>query len=306
VSLTRGELFKALNVIKDGPIDLEKITKKAMVEYEDRHWRENLDDHPITSFWASQFPGEEDLCCNTRGLLYNLMNIPGVDPIPPRLRGQSEMGNAAERFVLNSWDKAGILLGEQIKYEDEETWLTGASDALLDLRPKWNKVLPVDIKSKDHEVIKSMQIGARSYEQKDYLQLHAYFYLLDKLMALEGIEWELEPPTSGILYYVSRQDPTFTKEFYIEKNQEVIDKSVETLRKLKHYYLSGVLPQRDKSIKWSEPPGKWCKFKKECCKKDDKEKIIELSKSNGIEFAKFVRPSYDYETTRQKVLNRWQ
>ncbi len=303
MGLTREQLFRALGIIKD--VDLEAITKKAMVQYETDAWRE-VGDHPITSFWCSQFPGEENLCCNTRGLLYNLMNIPQVDPIPPRLRGQAEMGNAVEAFVLRSWEKAGILLSSQVKVEDEETWLSGAIDAVLDLRPQLNKLVPIDIKSKDHEVIKQMKLGMRSYDHKHYLQVQSYIYLWRKLQEIDGIDWEgLREVDSGMLYYVSRQDPTYVKEFYFNADDVLIEKSAAQLKELKNNFIAGTLPERPDGLKWSEPPARWCGFKKECCKKDFVAGITTLAESNGIEFAKHVKPSYDYEKTRRKVLGRW-
>jgi CRISPR/Cas system-associated exonuclease Cas4 (RecB family) len=305
MGLTREELYRQLSVISDGPVDIETITKKAMVEYENKFWREDLGNHPATSFWASNFPGTENKCCNTRGLLYTLMNIPHNEPIPPKLRGQSEMGNAVEKFVLDSWDRAGILLGSQIKFKDEETWLTGAADAFLDLRPDYRKLIVVDIKSKDSEVIQAMRTGTRTYDPKHYLQLQSYFYLCDKLMDIEGIEWELGKPVGGILYYVSRQDPTFVKEYYIDMDKKVIDELVEVLKELKNNFINGTLPPVPDGHKWSEPPARWCRFKKECCKKDWKEGTTELCESNGIEFAKFLRPGYNYEEIREKVLEKW-
>jgi len=308
MGLSRAELLKKLSVVKDGPIDLEKITKKAMVAYEDRHWREDLDNSPhghpwFTSFHASAFPGEKNLCCNTRGQLYRMMDIPAIDPIPPRLRGQAEMGKAAEEFIINGWREDGILIEAQAKFEDEDTWLTGSSDALLDLTHDYvfyDYVLPVDIKSKDHEVIKDMKLGKRSYEEKDYLQLQAYIYLQRKFH-----EGSLKPAVGGVLYYVSRQDPTFVREFYIEMNEELINKSVEILKSLKKNFLNGVLPPIPEGHRWSEGLAKWCKYKKECCKKDHKDNVTELVESHSIEFAKFIRPSYDYEKTRREVLKRW-
>lgn len=86
MGLTREQLFRSLNIIKDSPIDLEAITKKAMVEFELEKWKEG-DDHITTSFYASQFPGSEKSC--QRKMLYQLLNIPEVDPFSPKLRGQN-------------------------------------------------------------------------------------------------------------------------------------------------------------------------------------------------------------------------
>jgi len=301
MGLTREQLLRKLDVISDAP-DLESITKKSLVEISRKEWQEP--EKEATSFYASQFPGKENLCCNTRGLLYSLMNIPHLDPFPTKLSGQAAMGNAAEAFVINAWNKAGILIGgTQVYFEDEETWISGRTDAILDLSPEIKSVLPVDVKSKDHDVIQQMKIGAREYDPKHYLQVQCYIYLCRKFH--DQLDTKLEPAKSGMLYYVSRQDPTFVKAFYFDADEEVIEKSVEILKNLKQNFLDGELPPVPEGHQWSKDLARFCPFKKECCKKDFKDGITKLCDSNSIEFAKTVRPSYDYEEKRRKVLERW-
>lgn len=310
--LSRLELLKALNIVKDGP-DLEKLTTKLMVQFEEKEWREST--RATTSFFASQFPGEEKSC--ERRMLYSLMNLPEVNPVSPKLRGMSIMGNSVEYLIVHRWAVGGITLSgsvplhygdpiEQTKFEDEETLLSGATDAILDLRPEYDSVLPVDIKSKDHDVVKQMQVGARSYDPKHYLQVQAYIYFCRKFH--DDMGWgstNLSLAKGGIIYYVSRQDPTFSKQFYIAYDSAIIDKAIKTLKKTKENFYLNKLPARPKDWKWSEEPCKWCPFKKEACKKDWKAGVEELDKSNGIEFAKMVKPSYDYDEVKSKIEERW-
>src|SRR4029077_14369434 len=101
------------------------------------------------------------------------------------------------------------------------------------------RLVPIDIKSKDHEVITDLRFGKREPDKKHILQLQCYFYLVDKLMEVEGIEWELEKPTGGFLYYVSRQDPTYVKDVWVQRDDDLIDKSVETLKQLKNNFITG-------------------------------------------------------------------
>jgi hypothetical protein len=314
VGLTREQLYRTLNIINDGP-DLEAVTKKAMVEFEQKKWIEG-DNHITTSFYASQFPGDDKAC--QRKMLYQLMNIPYVDPISPKLRGQTEMGNAAEYYIVHRLIAAGKTLSgsgpvhygekiEQTKFEDPDTWLSGATDLILDLREEgYKSVLPVDIKSKDHEVIQNMRIGIRSYDEKHYQQVQAYIYFCRKFH--EDMGWRdmgLLPAKGAIIYYVSRQDPTFVKQFYVDQDDAAIEKAVENMQQAKDAWLNGFLPERPKDWKWTEEPCKWCPFKREACKKDWKDGVKELDKSNGIEFAKHVNPSYDYEEIKLKIGKRW-
>lgn len=261
MGISREQLFRTLNIIKDG-VDLEAIVKKSMVEFENHKWQE-IDDHTTTSFYASQFPGSEKSC--QRKMLYQLMNIPNVDPFPPKLRGQTEMGKAAEEFVVKPLISSGIVLSvnsekEQIKFEDPDTWLSGSTDLVLDLREvKYNHVLPVDIKSKDHDVIQQMKIGARNYDEKHYQQVQAYIYFCRKFHVDMG--WRdmgLLPAKAGMLYYVSRQDPTFVHQFYFKIDREVIDRALENSIHAKEMWQEDILPPRPEDWKWTEEPCKWC------------------------------------------------
>ena len=308
MGLTREQLFRTLNVINDGP-DLEAITKKAMVDYEQERWK-NGEYHVQTSFYASQFPGDEKSC--QRKLLYGLMNIPNTDPMPPKLRGQTKMGNAAEEYIVSRLVAAKktlhIMLDEDLqnKFEDPDTWLSGATDLILDLREEgYNAILPVDIKSKDHEVIQHMRIGVRNYDEKHYYQVQAYIYMCRKFHNRFWKSEGLKPANAGILYYVSRQDPTFVKQFYFPYDPIAVDRAIATMKETKEAFLNDELPERPKEWKWTEEPCKWCPFKREACKKDWKAGVKKISESNGIEFAKHVNSSYDYDEIKLKVEERW-
>lgn len=312
MSLTREQLFRATNVVHTGP-QVEPVTKQAMVLFEDNYWKKYT--RTGTSFYASRFPGTDKSC--GRKMLYSLMGVPEVTPMSPKLRGLTLQGKSAEYYLTHRWLAQGMMVGikapdhfgdeiPQIRLEDPDLWLSGAIDALLDMRPKWKHILPVEIKSKDQDVIKDMRNGNRSYDDYHFLQIQSYLYMCEKYH--EKMGWDklgFEPAIGGVIYYVSRQDPTFVREFYVPKDDEVINRAVENLKQFKQSYLEGKLPERPKEWKWSEEPCKWCPFKREACKKDWKEGITELAESNGIEFAKFVHPSYNYDKTRQGVLDRW-
>lgn len=313
------ELFRKFNVVKDHP-DLDKITDQAYKDLEEKIWRENLESSPhgrpwFTSFHASSFPDMEKAC--GRKALYTMLDTPEPEPISPFLRGVAEAGKAIEYQIVYRWIKAGIMLGvkepkfdgapiEQLKFEDPETWLTGSCDAVLDLRPEYKHVVPVDVKSKTQKVLDEMLSGQRSYEPKNYLQVQAYLYLCNKFHKEMG--WEdmgLLPANGAYIYYVSRENPRSAKEFFVPINWDVINNGVEKLKEWQIHFIEQTLPERPKSWRWTEEPCKWCVFKKEVCKPDYKEKIQVLSESNAIKVATKLRKDYDYKEIRKEVESRW-
>lgn len=318
--LERDDFFRILGAITRGP-RLDRKTEAAYETLEKEIWKKDLDSSPHghkwhTSFHASSFPGHEKVC--GRAAIYNLLDIPPAGPITPRLRAISEMGKAAEYQIVYRWAKAGMLLGGpydklkdgdpivQVGFADEDTWLTGSMDAALDLRPDWPAVMPVDVKSKSHEVVQSMKYGKSSYDLKHYMQVQGYIYLANKFH--DTTEWPslgLEPAKGGIIYYVSRENPRFTHEYYIDANWGFIDAAVARMKKWREMYENDELPQRDKEWKWTEEPCKWCTYKRDSCKPDVKTGVTKLSESKAIPFAKRIRPSYNPEEKRLEVNRRW-
>lgn len=267
-----------------------------------------------TSFWASSFPIDDKSCL--RSALYNLLSVP--DPVPFSAHGRAitEMGKAAEYQIVYRWGKAGKTIGGamplrygdhigQLSFEDPDTWLSGSLDAVLDMRPEFDSVLPIDIKSKSDEAIKKMRLNAQNYERKHYAQVQAYIYFCN--LYHEEMGWAdmgLQPARSGCLFYVSRENPRNTFEYHFAADWSLINKATQTLRECKHHYLSDTLPPRAKEWKWSEEPCKYCNFKKFGCKPDTKENVKQISQSNIIEWASTVR-SYSLEDAKEKVLARW-
>jgi hypothetical protein len=316
---SRRELFEKLRIIKLYP-DLDQITEKAYKDLEDQVWRDNLNSSPhgrpwFTSFHASAFPNRDKPC--GRLALYTMLDIPNAAPAPPFLVAAGGIGKAVEQQIVYRWAKAGLTLGmevpesedtpfEQVKFADEKTWLTGSADAILDLRPHLNSVVPVDIKSKKQDVVEDMRAGRKSYEEKHFNQVQAYLYLCNIFHEEMGwSEMGLEPAKSAYIFYASRQDPRTTAEFYIPIDWDFINSGLEQLALWRDSYLNDELPERPKEWRWTEEPCKWCPMKKYVCKPDNKAKVTKLSESNAIEFAKELRPSYDFEETKKEVLKRW-
>ncbi len=317
---TRTQLFTHFGIIGQAP-DLDGITKDAYEELEEKIWRNNLNSSPhgrpwFTSFHASAFPDRDKPC--GRLALYTMLDIPRPEPSPPLLVATGDIGKAVEYQIVYRWGLKGITIGgsvplwdgahmSQVKFEDDDTWLTGSSDAILDLR-EWSipYVVPVDVKSKNHDVVQEMQLGRKSYENKHYLQLQAYLYLCNIFHTDMGWgEMGLQPAEGGYIYYASRQNPRTAHAFFCPIDWELIERGRNLLREWREDFISDNLPERPREWRWTEEPCKWCPMKKYACKPDNKEKITRLTDSNAVTFAKELRPKYDYNEIKEEVIKRW-
>lgn len=311
MSKTRLQLFKSFNIIPDVP-SVEKFTKKAYLEAEKKIY--SGPERITTSFWASQFPANESSC--DRQSVYHLMNLPDDGPFSENGRAITLMGQAAEDQIVYRWGKLGITVGGsvavregartvQLYLEDKEIWLSGSVDAVLDLRPSYDSVLPVDVKSKSHEAIKEMKEGKRSYDEKHYAQVLAYIYLTS--LVYEEMGWPeigLKPPRGAVIFYVSRENPRYTHEYYIPAKWAEIEWAVGRLKMTRDSFLNGIILPREEGWMWSEGECKYCKFKKHACKPDQIKGINSVEKSSGIEWAK-INKDYDLEYYKSKIISRW-
>lgn len=315
MTLTREELFRRLGIAHHGP-KIDKLTHKAYVDLEKRIWIGNLENSPHghpwhTSFHASAF----DNPCG-RFAIYTLLDIPPTDYSSPMLRATGEQGKAAEQQIVYRWGRAGLTIGGnvplepdgkiyQLGFADEETWLTGSIDSVLGIED-WPNVLPVDIKSKPKEVIDKMNRGILNYFPEHYGQVQAYIYLCFKFYSEMGWkEMGFGLPKGAILYYVSRENPRHTHEFYIEADWPYINTGILKLKSWKRDFINGILPERPKEWKWTESPCKWCRFKKFACKPDIKDGVVSIHDTNATNFAGKMRTNYDQLETIRGVLNRW-
>jgi hypothetical protein len=131
-------------------------------------------------------------------------------------------------------------------------------------------------------------------------------------------EQELLPPEYGFLYYVSRDNPVDTFEFYVGRDDEFFQAGRRRLEDTKRAFIDNILPQSNFVDKryahpfgwlWGDQPCKWCDYGAEC-RIDNKRAIergepIQLSDSEAIETAKGIRPDYDFDLVRAAVYGRW-
>jgi CRISPR/Cas system-associated exonuclease Cas4 (RecB family) len=314
---SRQELFAAAGLIPDGP-DLDAITEQSYLLQEEKERKGMLAKQPGgRAFYASMFPGGEDEKRCPRYALYSMMNVPNPDPIKPTGRAVIEMGKAAEKQIVWRWGKMGLLLGvktpekeysylPQLGFDDKELWLSGYADAVMDIRPRWDYVLPVDVKSKSTAKIDAMRAGdLPPYEEDHYKQVQAYLYLCRKFHVSMG--WEamgLLPAKLGSIFYVSRDNPRHTWVAHVPYNEEFVNAGIERLKEWREYFLNDELPERPPEWKWTKPPCQYCPLKKQC-KADIKADVTRLSDSHAVVLAKKLIPNYDEQKVREAVMKRW-
>ncbi len=341
--ISRTQLFVQAGIIKI----VEPITDKIYKEIEKRTWLEDLESSPHgelwhTSFHASRFPGDDPHACG-RKAVYELMNVPKVDPTSRFLRSVADAGKGIESELVQRWYDAGILLSAppdaevQTGFKDEEHWLTGNCDAVI-LPYRWRRPHVVEVKSKADDKVNEMRELTRKWDEAHRNQCLTYIGLLheantwtdalvcehtwrladaDGMCRLHGDglcikKISLDRCIDGTIFYVSRDNPSNTHEFTFTYDAGFMDRGRERLLQWREAFEGDILPDRPrkedgKLVGWSELPCKWCDFKKHVCKPDwQNEKLTDLRQSAALEFTKTLRKDYDYDKTKQTVKKRWQ
>jgi hypothetical protein len=308
------------------------------------------------SFHGSQFPGDNPRACARRAI-YTMMDIPR-GKFSRHSRQIMDIGKDLEMQLVKRWHQAGMLVSapteeHQTQFEDPECWLTTTVDAII-ARPRSTRPVVAEVKNVGAETMEAMRkllrgpheeyvrqvkceiglaheqgpwqvtrcvnsgrlaiyVGDRNGDEKYICPEHGGGKCLEAQ--------ELEPVEHGFLYYVSRDDPTDTREFYFEHDPEFMRKGREQLRMWQRYFVEGMLPQTDFKGKhpfgwnWTtdDSPCKWCPFGPQgsyVCKEDHLEAVkrgalLPLVDSLAIEEAREVRPDYDLDLVRAAVFARW-
>ena len=313
-----GEFWSRMQVIRV----VEPITVAAYREVERQTWIDQSDDAPHgnpwhVSFHGSQFPGNDRYACE-RQLLYRMMDFAPIEPFSRESRTVMAAGKAIEVELVRTWHKAGILLSEppdaevQTNFALPDVWLTGTADAII-LPYRWNKPLPIEVKSKYDEEIELMLKGARGPDASHVRQVKveiAFTRLYQKEM------WpDLELADHGVIYYLSRDRPSKTAEYRVDYDEAFWKAGVEKLQRYKENFVNHQLPMASEKKhpngtdwRWSQIPFpcRYCDFKKWICKPDWQEGITDLRESNGVKFTKSIREHYDPDEAMARVLKFWE
>lgn len=253
------------------------------------------------------------------------------------------------------YDYAGNK-NKQTQFEDPEHWLTSTVDAIT-LFPSSNAGRVVELKSKYASDVEEMlrlyrgpdpvhvfqckcQIGF-AYEMGPQRVQRCYnsgrlaiaigkrnnklVKVCPEHMHARCLRTEtLNPVRSGTLYYISRDHPADTWEFYFDYDPDFMAAGRAQLKLWRAAFEKGILPQTNFSDKrFSHPFGwTWTRSQKDpkspceycdygdICRDDHRLAIkkgepIKLSESTAIEIAQEVRQDYDLDLIREAVFERW-
>lgn len=332
MGITRREMYSRLQMLRL----LEPLTENALTDRELQTWRGDLDpgDEPHgrpwhTSFHASSFPGDEKGC--PRQALYTMLNIPSEKPFSPKSRLMMEMGKTVEEEIVWGFHAYGILLSPppsspiQMGFVDPACWLTGNCDAVIE-HPRLKRPHVIECKMKYERDLQRMRVGIQGPDPKHVVQLKTYIAFLN---LLSSHFWpELPELRDGTIYYVSRDNPRVTAEFFIELDEEFREAGRLKLAEWKDWFERDILPSQlaevidkdrnskgqlvnskrhplGKNWKWGDLPCKWCDYG-QICRQDFKNDVVNLSESYALGHAKEIKGAYDYDDVREAVFAAWE
>lgn len=245
----------------------------------------------------------------------------------------------------------------QTVFEDHEHWLTSTVDAIV-VPPRSLQPFVVEIKTKYAKDIESMRRLVRSPDDKHIKQIKCQIGLaheagpqtvlrchnsgrmsvdhqlpnpidegettIDVPLCPQHMsdscleEVELLPVKHGYIYYVSRDRPSDTREFYVGIDHKFMQAGRDRLADWREAFLEDVLPQENFVDKryahpfgwlWGDQPCKWCDYGT-TCREDMKTSLrtqerVLLSDSYGVQEATERVLDYDFDSVRDAVLERW-
>lgn len=123
--------------------------------------------------------------------------------------------------------------------------------------------------------------------------------------------FELGHCTSGSVLYIARDNPNIFHEFVFEHDPDWWNDGKERLTEVKDCFIEETIPQDlpmhedGKAVGWSKGDCAYCPLKRDICKPDHKEGIVNIKDSNALRVAKEINENYSYEEARKRVLNAW-
>lgn len=276
-----------------------------------------------------------------------------------RNRQLMDAGKDLETQLVTRWYQAGMLLSappdspRQTEFEDPEHWLTSTVDAIV-ARPRSTRPIVAEVKNIGADAMDEMMRLLRGPYEEHVRQVKCEIGLAHELgewhvmrcinsgrlsIALNHrnggpvnvcpehggskclVEQTLEPVRYGFLYYVSRDDPDNTREFYYEHDPEFMRQGRMQLRVWRKFFEEGMLPQTHFEGKhpfgwnWTtdDSPCKWCPFGPTgsyVCREDFQTSVktgelLPMAESLAVEEAQEARPGYTLDLVRAAVQARW-
>lgn len=358
MGLSRGEFFSRIGMLREiDPLTTLAYRFAEQLEQEAPNRGHQHDAPWHVSFHGSAFPGDNPRAC-ARKAVYTMMDVQR-GAFSRRSRQYMDAGKDLERQLVRRWWQAGMLLSAhpdaefQTQFEDPEHWLTCTVDAVL-ARPRSTRPVVAEVKNIGADAMDEMVRMLRGPYPEHVGQIKTEIG-----MAHEHGEWPvkrcinsgriaieigihngnraivcpehggdkcledrvLEPVQHGFLYYVSRDNPLVTREFYYEYDPEFMRKGREQIKVWQRFWLEGYLPQLKLEGKnpmgwnWTtdDSPCKWCPYGPQgtyVCREDHQEavkrgELLPMAESLAVEEAREVREEYDLDLVRAAVAARW-
>jgi hypothetical protein len=360
-TLSRAEFYASIGLFKEiDPITEEAYDFVERLERERPNRGKAAGDNWHLSFHGSQFPGDDPNAC-ARKALYTMMDAPRRKA-GRWLSQIAETGKDIEDRIVGRWYQAGYLVSAppppfgdlQTVYEDSEHWLTSTVDAEV-LPLKSDTIIVTEVKCKYDKDVRQMINLVRGPDEAHVRQIKtqvgmsrefgsrvvARCYNSGRLAIKLGVknkrtviicpqhghadclhEVTIQPPNYGRLFYMSRDDPAVTREFFYEYDSGFLIAGRARLKLWRGYWEQGVLPQTDFKGKhpfgwnWTTAgsPCRWCDFgtnvgNRTCQADHNRAKelgtLLRLEDSEAILEARRERPNYDYNLVRAAVEARW-
>ena len=359
MGLSRGEFLGRIGMLREiDPLTSAayKFAEKLEAEAPRKGHQHDAPWH--VAFHGSSFPGDDPKACGRRAI-YTMLDIPRGG-FSRRSRQFMDAGKDLETQLVRRWHAAGMLLSappdaeHQTQFEDASVWLTSTVDAIV-ARPRSNRPVVAEVKNVSADVMDAMKRLLRGPHEDYVRQVKCEIGLAHEHGPWKVIrcinsgriavalnhrngnavtvcpehggdkcleEATLLPVEHGYLYYVSRDDPEDTREFYFEHDPAFMDAGREQLRVWRKFFEEGILPATQVTGKhpfgwnWTtdDSPCKFCPFGSigsYVCKEDHQESVkrgepIPLADSLAVEEAREIRPGYDLAKVRAAVFARWE
>jgi hypothetical protein len=358
MGLSRGEFLSRIGQLREiDPLTTLAYRHAEDLEREQPNKGAGATDVWHVSFHGSSFPGDNPKACG-RKAIYTLMDLPR-GRFSRKSRQLMDAGKDMEIRLVTRWHQAGMLLSAppdsrvQTEFEDRDHWLTSTVDAII-ARYRSSRPIVAEVKNVGGDVMDLMMRLIRGPDEGHVRQVKCQIGLAHEYGSWDVLrcinsgamaitlnhrerpivicpihggdkcleEKTLAPVEHGYLYYVSRDNPEDTREFYFEYDPEFMRKGRETLKVWRRFFEEGLLPQTHLEGKhpfgwnWTtdDSPCKWCDFGPQgsyVCREDHQTavkrgELLPMADSLAVEEAREVREDYDLDLVRAAVQARWQ
>ena len=277
MGLSRGEFLSRVGMLKEiDPLTTLAYRFAEQLEAEKPQQGAGGGSPWHVSFHGSQFPGDNPRACARRAV-YTMMDLPRGS-FKRRNRQLMDAGKDLETQLVTRWYQAGMLLSappdspRQTEFEDPEHWLTSTVDAIV-ARPRSTRPVVAEVKNIGADAMDEMMRLLRGPYEEHVRQVKCEIGLAHEMgewhvmrcinsgrlsIALNHrnggpvnvcpehggskclVEQTLEPVRYGFLYYVSRDDPDNTREFYYEHDPEFMRQGRMQLRVWRKFFEAGI------------------------------------------------------------------